>query len=562
VSPAPARILIVDGTNTLYRAFFAIPGLRAPDGTPTNAVYGFVGTLQKVIREEQPDCVVAVFDARGKTFRDELYPAYKATRDAQPEDLSVQIPIVREIVEALSIPILEVPGYEADDVIATLVERAPAASRIAILSTDKDLMQLVSERVTLLDGVKDRRYGPAEVEARLGVPPERVLDLRALVGDPSDNLPGVKGIGEKGAARLIAEWGSLEAALEHRSEIAQKRVREALEAGAADARLSKRLAALERDVPLPLEYERMPPREPDRARLRALFERLGKSRLLESLGAEAGAAPPPPEAEPALEILADARALRAAAERARALPLVPLVALLEGAGSMEAEAAGLALGLPEARAGFAPLAGAGARGLRVEEALEALRPLLEGPGAVGWIGCDAKRLQVFCAERGLELAPPRFDVALAGELLDPAAPAGLAALAARQLGRRIPSLEDLAGPGPGARRSSRPPSWRAFWPSSSPPCATSRPRCPGASRRPASRTSSRRSSFRSPACWRTWSGRACGWTRRRSSRWGSSTSRGSPSSRGRSTPWPGSPSTSPRPSSSSTCSSRSSSSRW
>ncbi len=188
----PSRIVIIDGTNALYRAFFASPGRRAPDGSPTNAAYGFITMLGKVIREEQADAVIVVFDARGKTFRHALYADYKAGREAQPEDLSAQIPLVHELVEAHRIPILEVPEFEADDVIATLVARAPKAARVFIVSTDKDLMQLVDENVMLLDGLKGRRYDSAAVEERFGVPPDKVLDVRALVGDPSDNIPGVR----------------------------------------------------------------------------------------------------------------------------------------------------------------------------------------------------------------------------------------------------------------------------------------------------------------------------------------------------------------------------------
>ena len=193
----------------MYRAFFAIPGLRAPDGTPTNAVLGFATMLAKVVREESPDLIAVAFDPRGGSFRNRLFEGYKEGRDAQPEDLSVQLPLVREIIEAFRIPLLEVPDFEADDVIGTLVELAPDDVDITILSSDKDLMQLVDERVTLLDGIKDRRWRPADVEERFGVPPEKMLDWRALVGDPSDNIPGVKGIGEKGAAQLIIEWGGL-----------------------------------------------------------------------------------------------------------------------------------------------------------------------------------------------------------------------------------------------------------------------------------------------------------------------------------------------------------------
>jgi len=243
VSPAQAphapRLVVVDAANCLYRAFFAIPPLRASDGTPTNAVLGFVNMLAKALREEVPDHAVVVLDAPGgASGRRELFADYKATRDAQPEDLSRQIPLLREVIDAYRIPVLEVPGCEADDVIATLVARAPADAHVTILSTDKDLMQLASERVDLLDTMKGRRYGPAEVEERFGVPPERLLDLRALVGDPSDNIPGVKGIGEKGAAKLLAEYGTLEDLLARADEVAPPRARTALREQADAARLS------------------------------------------------------------------------------------------------------------------------------------------------------------------------------------------------------------------------------------------------------------------------------------------------------------------------------------
>ena len=249
------HVVLIDGTNTLYRAFFAIPGLRAPDGSPTNAAYGFINMLAKVRREERPDYLIVVFDARGKTFRHARYSDYKANRDAQPEDLSAQIPIVRELVAAYRVPALEVAGVEADDVIATLVDRAPAGARVTIVSTDKDLMQLVNERVTVVDGIKDRRYRAEDVEARFGVPPEKLLDLRALVGDPSDNIPGVKGIGEKGAAKLIQEWGDLDNLLAHVQEVSPARARNALAEGSESALLSRDLSTLRRDVSLSDSYD-------------------------------------------------------------------------------------------------------------------------------------------------------------------------------------------------------------------------------------------------------------------------------------------------------------------
>ncbi len=250
-TPAPARsspprkLVVIDGANAIYRAFFAIPSLRAPDGTPTNAVLGFATMLAKVLREESPDLIAIAFDPRGGSFRNEVFDGYKAGRDAQPEDLSAQLPLVREVVDAF-----RVPGARGAGLRGGRRDRRPWSRRrppdveVTILSTDKDLMQLVGPRVTLLDGIKDRRYEPADVEERFGVPPEKMLDLRALVGDPSDNIPGVKGIGEKGAAKLILEWGSLEALLEHAGEVKAKRAREALHEHAEDARLSKRLATL------------------------------------------------------------------------------------------------------------------------------------------------------------------------------------------------------------------------------------------------------------------------------------------------------------------------------
>ena len=439
--------MLVDGTNSLYRAFFAIPGLRAPGGLPTNAAYGFVNMLAKVLREEEPDAVVVVFDARGKTFRHEFYAGYKAGRDAQPEDLSAQVPLVRELIEAHRIPIVEVPEFEADDVIATLVERAPAQAQVAIVSTDKDLMQLVSERVTLLDGVKDRRYGPAEVEERFGVAPERILDLRALVGDPSDNIPGVKGIGAKGAVKLLADWGDLEELLEHAAEIKAKRARTALLERAEDARLSKRLSTLRTDVPLPLELADARRQEPDREKLRALYERLGFTRLLEALDEAPGAAAPVGGADVDVAILRELGELEGVFEEISKLPCVPLLAVIDEAGPLAGEAVGLAVALDAARAVYLPIEG----GLAFEEVATRLEPLLGAGGSVAWSGCDSKKVQMLFGERGFELAVPHFDVEIAGQLLDSAGARSLPALAAQTLGAKLRCWEELAGRGAKAK---------------------------------------------------------------------------------------------------------------
>jgi len=451
---APLKILLVDGTNTLYRAFFAIPHLRAPDGSPTNAAYGMINTLTKVIRDEQPDRVIVVFDARGSTFRHQLYDEYKAHREAQPEDLTSQIPIARELIEAHHFPIVSVPDFEADDVIATLVDRAPPDAKIAIVTTDKDMMQLVSDRVTVLDGVKDRRYGPEEVKARFGVSPEHILDLRSLVGDPSDNIPGVKGIGEKGAAKLIDEFGTLENLIEKRAEIGAKRARNALESQIDEALLSKRLATLRTDVPLPADLD-APLEEPDVEVLRTLYTRLGFVRLLDGL--DAGERPKASTSvEPVrVDRIEDEAGLKELIDRLRQLPTVPMIAIVEPRGSTGGnticgEPIGLAFALAADRAAYLAVRAAPDQlfpALPIERVASALEPIVGRAGDGAWISSDSKLLQILMGECGVELATPRFDVAIAAFLLDPAGAHSIPALSEKFLGRKVRSWEELAGRG-------------------------------------------------------------------------------------------------------------------
>jgi len=441
------RVVLIDGTNTLYRAFFAIPSLRAPDGFPTNAAYGFVTMLAKVIREEQASAVIVVFDAHGETFRHRLFPEYKAGREATPEDLSAQIPVVRELVAAHRIPVIEIPDFEADDVIATLVERAPDDAEVVIVSTDKDLMQLVDERVSLVDGIKSRRYGPAEVEARFGVPPERVLDLRALVGDPSDNIPGVKGIGEKGAARLIDEWGSLDELLAHTEEIKATRARNALLAHADAARLSRRLASLRTDAPLPLDWDDAKLAEPDTAALRELYERLGFTRLLEGLE-DAGGRGETAAGSIDVRVLADLSALDGLVDELGSSPSASLSCVFGEGGPLEGDVVGVAFAMDPAAAVYLPI---GAEGIELADLVERLAPLFGEPGRVAWIARDTKRIQMLFAERGIDLALPHFDVAIAAHLLDPAGARSPSAIAKQHLGLDLLPWEDLAGRGAKAR---------------------------------------------------------------------------------------------------------------
>jgi len=434
------RLLLLDASSTIFRAFFALPALANPAGVPTNAALGFVNTLQKLLRERKPDYVAVVWDAPGPKRRKELYSDYKATREAMPEDLGAQIPYIRGIVDAYRLASVEQPGEEADDVIAALaLQAASQGIEVEVASTDKDLMQLAGERIALLDAVKDRRYGPAEVEARFGVPPHKLLDLRALVGDSSDNIPGVKGIGEKGAAQLMAEYGSLDAILEHAGEVKQKRTRDALLAGREMALLSRELSRLRADLPVEFSREVMRVREPDRVRLVELFEELGFKRQLEELGAERARPQLPEEIEVQVVAVGDAAEIAARLEETQVLALR---CVLEPDDAMSGELVGLALA-PDARtAVFLDL-----RGGAGSEALEALAHVFGGPEHI-WRGHRLKRDAVALGRRGIELVGTLCDAGVAGYVADPAQPVERAeALRASYLDRLSPSEEDRFGRG-------------------------------------------------------------------------------------------------------------------
>jgi ribonuclease HI len=253
----PPQLFLLDGSSYIYRAYYGFRDLATAEGMPTQAVYGFTRMLLGLLQEHGPDYLAVVFDRpREETFRRELYPGYKANREAMPEELALQIPYIRQILRALNIPALEAPGYEADDVIATLARRFAAQGiEVTVVTGDKDLMQIVGDGICLLDTMKDTRSGPQEVMERFGVPPERVPDVLGLAGDTSDNIPGVPGIGEKTAAELVRRFGSLEDVLKWQSLVNGKKRRENLHAYAGQARLSKQLATVRDDVALEVALE-------------------------------------------------------------------------------------------------------------------------------------------------------------------------------------------------------------------------------------------------------------------------------------------------------------------
>ncbi|MBP2676144.1 MAG: polA, partial [Deltaproteobacteria bacterium] len=394
-------LYLIDGHNVLYRTFYGVPRLTAPDGTPTNVVLGVSRILLKILRTEHPGGVAAVFDSREPTPRHAFFPEYKANRLKVPEDLVAQIPLVDEVIDALGVRRVAVPGVEADDIIGTLSRMAEREGMdVVIVSSDKDMYQLVSNRVKVRDGLKGNEVAPEQVVETFGVPPDKVADLLALAGDPSDNVPGVPGIGEKTASELIREFGSLDAVLSGAGKLKGSR-KDKIEKGADAARLSMRLVTIDREVPLEEGIAGFAPRPIDASRIAPLFRRLGFRKLLEELDLPEGAAPR--EGAPAPKAVSWKRA---------ASPEALLSAL---GGKEPLRGAGLAYdGERETCAAFA-VEGRGVFALPPEAAAAAARAL-NGRGATVYLS-DGKSL--YRRDRGAGEDLALFDVLVAGYLLAP-----------------------------------------------------------------------------------------------------------------------------------------------
>ncbi|HRR82591.1 MAG TPA: 5'-3' exonuclease H3TH domain-containing protein, partial [Planctomycetota bacterium] len=378
--PERPRLFLIDGHALAYRSYFAF--IRNPlinsKGQNTSAIYGFASTVLRLIEKESPDRIAVVFDSPEPTFRHQRFPDYKATREKMPDEMREQLPLLDEVVAALGLPSIRCPGFEADDVIGTLARRAEAAGWDAlIVSGDKDFMQLVSDHVKLLDLKKksgeDEVIDRAAVEARFGVPPEKVVDVLGLMGDASDNVPGVPGVGEKTALELVRAYGSLEGALEHAAEVRNKRVREGLLAGGEKGRLSKELVTIHTDSPVVFDPAQFGVRSPDAQRLLKLFEELEFPSLIEKVQF-VGAAP----GEVAYRTVADARALDALIERLRQAQEFVLDLETTSTEPTRAEIVGLSFAFREREAFYVPVGecgvrnaecGAEARGPRPEEDL-------------------------------------------------------------------------------------------------------------------------------------------------------------------------------------------------
>lgn len=284
------QLMLVDGSSYIFRTFFALPPRTNSSGLPTNAVYGFTNMMLKLLRQHRPDYIAVVLDAARKTFRSQLFTGYKANRKQPPAQLVPQLPYIRKVLDVLNIVALEVEGYEADDLIATLCNAmSNPPCEIIIVSADKDLMQLVRNGVKLRDGSKEHWIGVKEVKAKFGVRPESLIEVMGLMGDAVDNIPGVRGIGAKTAIALIQEFHSLENLFDHLDEIGRMnlrgaaRIRKALADGKAAAFLSRSLATVKSDVPFHIRLEELRCRAPDREKMHALFTELTFTNLIKIL---------------------------------------------------------------------------------------------------------------------------------------------------------------------------------------------------------------------------------------------------------------------------------------
>ena len=270
------KLLLVDGSGYIFRAFYALPPMTNSKGTPVGAVFGFTKMLMRLLRDCRADYFAVVFDASRKNFRNDIYPAYKGTRKETPEDLIPQFSLIRDAVKVFNVPSIELEGYEADDLIASYAKKAlNLGIEVTVVSSDKDMMQLVSKGVILYDPMKQKRIGDKEIKEKFGVTSEQVLDVMSLVGDVSDNVPGVTGIGPKTASELILEYGTLENLLLHKDSIKQKKRKEAIVAEEEKAILSKRLIMLAEDAPLPLSLEALAVKEPECLKIKEFIDQQG-----------------------------------------------------------------------------------------------------------------------------------------------------------------------------------------------------------------------------------------------------------------------------------------------
>jgi len=454
------HLVLIDGPNYVFRAFHAIRALSNSKGEPTNAVFGYVQMLRSVLKELSPTHAAVAFDPKDGSFRNRIYPAYKAHRPPMPEELAVQWSYVFEVTRGFNLPLIQINDYEADDTIATLARQAEGAGwDVTIVSSDKDLMQLTGERIRMLDTMKHKTFGSKEVKEKWGVTPERVHDLLALAGDASDNIPGVPGIGPKTAAQLINEYGNLEGVLAHATEIRQRKRRENLTRFADEARLSYRLVALDEQAPVGLMLDDLIVRQPDRKRLARLFTRLEFQRLLEEFGEDSEKNDAPPVSKRTDHLVDSGEALTQLLDQLRSAELIAVDTETTSLACHDAEIVGISFAVRPGEAWYIPVGhespdmlSARPRQLARDKVLNALKSLLEDEKQPK-CGHNLKYdMQVF-HRAGIRLAGIRYDSMLLAYCLQPGKyPPSMDAVAEDYLGHHCIPYKEVAGKG--ARRIS------------------------------------------------------------------------------------------------------------
>ncbi|MCC5863356.1 MAG: DNA polymerase I [Gammaproteobacteria bacterium] len=446
-------LILVDGSSYLYRAFHALPPLTAADGTPTGAVLGVLNMLHKLIDDYSPEHIAVVMDAPGPTFRDELFAEYKANRPSMPDELRAQIEPLLTAVRALGLPLLRIEGVEADDVIGTLVRRACEQDMEVLVSTaDKDMAQLVGDGVRLVNTMTGKVLDEAGVVEKFGVRPDQVIDWLALVGDSSDNIPGVPRVGAKTAAKWLGTYDSVAGLIEHAEDISGK-AGESLREHLEQLKLSQQLATIRTDVELDLGPEALRRSEPDTATLRELFTRLELVSLLRRLPAEAAGeahTPPGEESERRYDTVLDENAFETWLERIQAAELTALDTETTSLEYMQAELVGLSLAVTPHEACYIPLdhryPGAPDQ-LDRDTVLARLKPWLEDAEAAK-VGHHLKYDAHVLAHYGIELRGQRYDTMLESYVLNSVATRhDMDSVAARYLGVQTTSYESIAGKG-------------------------------------------------------------------------------------------------------------------
>ncbi len=458
-------LLLVDGSSYLYRAFHALPDLRSPQGKPTGAIYGVINMLRKLRADYKPDYLACVMDAKGKTFRDDWYPEYKANRTAMPDDLMIQIEPLLETIKALGWPLLMVDGVEADDVIGTLAKHAEARSANTVISTgDKDLTQLVTTRVTLINTMSNETLDEAGVLAKFGVEPARIVDYLSLVGDSVDNVPGVEKVGPKTAVKWLSQYQTLENVMAHADEISGvvgDNLRKALDW----LPQGRRLLTVKCDVDLPFDWNNLTAKDADKTKLLELFTRFGFKtwrRELESerqgLGAgdlglavdaptvEVNAGPP---TKREYDMVLTEAALDNWIEEIKAASLVCVDTETTGLDPMTAKIVGISFSVEPHRGAYIPLAHhyAGApTQLDFDRTLMRLKPLLEDP-AIKKLGQNVKYDQHIFANHHVNLKGVEHDTLLQSYVLESHRPHDMDSLASRHLDVKTIKFEEVAGKG-------------------------------------------------------------------------------------------------------------------